>query len=50
MSFQDIKKLSTSNENVCAILYNFNNKELTMLKNICGLFIVLKYFAAENRF
>ncbi len=37
MSFQDIKKLSTSNKNVCAILYNFNNKELTMLKNICGL-------------
>lgn len=37
MSFQDIKKLSTSNENVCAILYNFNNKELTMLKNICDL-------------
>lgn len=37
MSFQNIKKLSTSNKNACAILYNFNNKELTMLKNICGL-------------
>lgn len=37
MSFQNINKLSTSNENACAILYNFNNKELNMLKNICGL-------------
>lgn len=37
MSFQDITKLSNSSENACAILYNFNNKELTMLKNICGL-------------
>lgn len=37
MSFQNINKLSTSNENACAILNNFNNKELTMLKNICGL-------------
>ncbi|MVO71573.1 DUF3783 domain-containing protein, partial [Paeniclostridium sordellii] len=34
MSFQDITKLSNSSENACAILYNFNNKELTMLKNI----------------
>ncbi|MEG2985058.1 MAG: DUF3783 domain-containing protein [Peptostreptococcaceae bacterium] len=38
MSFQNINKIdSSSNEKSCAILYNFSAKELTMLKNICGL-------------
>lgn len=38
MSFQNINKIDgSSNEENCAMLYNFSAKELAMLKNICGL-------------
>ncbi len=37
MSFENINKISTTDDTSCAMLYNFNSKELTMLKNICGL-------------
>lgn len=37
MSFENINKISTTDDMTCAMLYNFNAKELTMLKNICGL-------------
>jgi hypothetical protein len=38
MSFENINSISTSADKKTAVmLYNFNAKELTMLKNICGL-------------
>ncbi|WP_250675430.1 DUF3783 domain-containing protein [Paraclostridium ghonii] len=38
MDFKNINTLSTYNDDrVCVLLYNFNAKDLNMLKNICNL-------------
>lgn len=38
MNFKNINTLSTYNDDrTCALLYNFNSKDLSMLKNICNL-------------
>lgn len=38
MDFKNINTLPTYNDNrICVLLYNFNAKDLNMLKNICNL-------------
>ena len=48
MTFKDLKELSTTEDRSCALLFNFNNKDLMTIKNIFRLIGIRDVIILKN--
>ncbi|WP_296648831.1 DUF3783 domain-containing protein [Romboutsia sp. 13368] len=48
MTFKDLKELSTTGDRRCALLFNFNNKDLMTIKNIFRLIGIRDVIILKN--